>query len=231
MKRTILAIAFSALSATSFANGNGPVASAGAAAQANASAAAVGLNHNSVTGYTSGYAVGNANSSYGVGGNATALSGQGGTAYGGSGGTVFSFPYQGVNINAAPPAQQTVTNNGRTQIETVPNIYAPNIYPTAPCMGSTSAGAGWLGFGMSGGTSWTDRECQLMEASRNAPTPADRIYVWCKSESAKGAPSCAGLQPEPAATTGSVPTERDRRADATVRTGGGAPGADVWSGR
>ena len=230
MKRTILAVALSALSATAFANGNGPVASAGAAAQANASAAAVGLNHNSVTGYTSGYAVGNANSAYGVGGNATALSGQGGTAYGGSGGTVFSFPTQAVTLGGVP-AQQTITNNGRTQIETVPNIYAPNIYPTAPCMGSTSAGAGWLGFGMSGGTSWTDRECQLMEASRNAPTPADRIYVWCKSESARGAPSCAGMQPEPTSTTGSVPAERDRRADATVRTGGGAPGADVWSGR
>ena len=116
-------------------------------------------------------------------------------------------------------AQQTVTSNGRTQIENVPSVYAPNIYPTAPCMGSSSVGAGWVGFGMSGGTSWTDTECQLQEAARNAPTPADRVYVWCKTAAAKGAPSCAGLQPEPTSTIGSISVERDRRADATVKTG------------
>lgn len=226
MKRTLLAVVLSTLSAASFATNGGNGANA-AAANANAGAAAIAGAQAGATALGLGQGGAGYGQGFGFGGASQAT---GGAAYGGTGGTVFSFPYQGVNINAAPPAQQTVTNNGRTQIETVPNIYAPNIYPTAPCMGSTSAGAGWLGFGMSGGTSWTDVECQIMEASRNAPTPADRVHVWCKSAHAAGAPSCAGLSPAPVAATGSVPAERDRRADATVRTGGGAPGADVWGG-
>lgn len=207
MKRIALAIALS-LSTAAFATGTPPVAPVSAQANAGASAQALGVgissasSYNSLFGYTSGYAVGNANSA------------QGGTGFG----TALSAPTQTVNVGGVP-AQQTVTHNGRSYVENVPNVYAPNIYPTAPCMGSSSAGAGWLGFGMSGGTSWVDRECQLMEASRNAPTPADRIYVWCKSESAKGAPSCAGLSPEPVAATPGVPVERERRADATVKTG------------
>jgi len=223
MKRTILAAILSTVSVATFATNNSPLppqANAASAASANAGASATGVgvgissNHNSVNGYTSGYAVGNANSAYGVGGNATAVSGQGGAGFG----TALSAPTQTVNIGGTP-AQQTITHNGRSYVENVPSVYAPNIYPTAPCMGSSSAGAGWLGFGMSGGTSWTDRECQLMEASRNAPTAADRTFVWCQSEFAKGSPSCVGLQPAFAATTGSVPVERERRADATVKTG------------
>ena len=235
MKRTVLAAILSTVSVATFATNNSPLppqANAASAASANAGASATGVgvgissNHNSVNGYTSGYAVGNANSAYGVGGNATAVSGQGGAGFG----TALSAPTQTVNIGGTP-AQQTITHNGRSSVENVPSVYAPNIYPTAPCMGSSSVGAGWVGFGMSGGSSWVDTECQLQEAARNAPTPADRVFVWCKTEAARGAPSCAGLQPEPTSTTSSVPTDRDRRADATVRTGGGAPGADVWSGR
>lgn len=230
MKRTILAAILSTVSVATFATNNSPLppqANAASAASANAGASATGVgvgissNHNSVNGYTSGYAVGNANSAYGVGGNATAVSGQGGAGFG----TALSAPTQTVNIGGTP-AQQTITHNGRSYVENVPSVYAPNIYPTAPCMGSSSVGAGWVGFGMSGGSSWVDTECQLQEAARNAPTPADRVFVWCKTEAAKGAPSCAGLTPEPVATTGSVPQERDRRADASVK--GGAPGTEVW---
>ena len=224
MKRTILAAILSTVSVATFATNNSPLppqANAASAASANAGASATGVgissNHNSVNGS----AVGNANSAYGVGGNATAVSGQGGAGFG----TALSAPTQTVNIGGTP-AQQTITHNGRSYVENVPSVYAPNIYPTAPCMGSSSVGAGWVGFGMSGGSSWVDTECQLQEAARNAPTHADRVFVWCKTEAAKGAPSCAGLTPEPVATTGSVPQERDRRTDASVK--GGAPGTEVW---
>lgn len=229
MKRTILAAILSTVSVATFATNNSPLppqANAASAASANAGASATGVgissNHNSVNGYTSGYAVGNANSAYGVGGNATAVSGQGGAGFG----TALSAPTQTVNIGGTP-AQQTITHNGRSSVENVPSVYAPNIYPTAPCMGSTSAGAGWVGFGFSGGTSWTDTECQLMEAARNAPTAADRVYVWCKSASAKGAPSCAG-QSEPVAAASPAPIERERLSDATVR-GSEAADASIWA--
>lgn len=218
---TILAVACSA----AFATGNGPQAP-----QANADAGAVGVgigvglseNHNSVTGYTSGYAVGNANSAYGVGGNATAVSGQGGTA--------LSAPTQTVGLNWYYPAYQTITHNGHSRVDTNAPAYAPNIYPTAPCMGSSSVGGNfgqWL-FGFSGGTSWTDTECQLQEAARNAPTLDDRVYVWCKTAAAKGAPSCAGIAPK-AENKATRPTVDARRAEvATVQSSGRPAPGFVW---
>lgn len=48
----------------------------------------------------------------------------------------------------------------------VATAYAPNIAPTAVCMGSTTAGAQGMSFGVSLGTSWTDSNCMLLEQVR-----------------------------------------------------------------
>ncbi len=229
MNRLAVAAAVSlAFSTSAFATGGGLPPQANAAAQANSLAASQAIagaaaNSGAFAGASnSGAAYGNVNAAQG--GNATALSGQGGAGFG----AAVSAPVQSVTFNGTP-AQQTITHNGRQYIENVPNVYAPNIYPTAPCMGSTSVGAGWVGFGFNGGSSWVDTECQLMEGSRNAPTPADRVYVWCKSASAQGAPSCAGLQPQAAANPPTLAPERvSRLEDATVRA---APGTEVWATR
>lgn len=212
MKRTIAVAVLGAFCGSALATNGGQqlnAASANAAASAKASARATGVGVG--TGGTAKAAGGAGFGFGGAGGIGQGFGGAGGNAEGGQG--------FGGSVNYSVPPYQTVTSNGRTQVETVPNVYAPNIYPTASCMGSSSAGAGWLGFGFSGGTSWRAIQCEIQEAARNAPTPADRIYVWCKSEAAQGAPSCAGLQPEPASTTGSIPVERERRVDATVKTG------------
>jgi hypothetical protein len=82
---------------------------------------------------------------------------------------------------------------------------------TANLVGSTSAGGSGVGFGLSFGTSWVDEECQKMEAARNAPTPGDRVHVWCQSKFAAASPSCA--KGAAAAKTGSV-AQPDVRASA-----------------
>lgn len=48
----------------------------------------------------------------------------------------------------------------------VSTAYAPNIMPTAVCMGSTSMGGQGMSFGFSLGTSWTDANCMLLEQVR-----------------------------------------------------------------
>ena len=48
----------------------------------------------------------------------------------------------------------------------VATAYAPNIAPTAVCMGSTTAGGQGMSFGVSFGTSWTDSNCMLLEQVR-----------------------------------------------------------------
>ncbi len=210
MKRAIAVAVLGAFCGTALANGGQQLNAARANANAAAKATGVGI----------------ANAKGGAGG-----IGMGGAGYGGIGqGFGGAASAAGGSVNYSVPAYQTITSNGRTQIETVPNVYAPNIYPTASCMGSSSAGASWLGFGMSGGSSWEAVECQIQEASRNAPTAADRVFVWCKSAHAKGAPSCAGIVGPADKQAVVAPIDSRRATAATVNDSGWkpAPGADVW---
>ncbi len=76
-----------------------------------------------------------------------------------------------------------------------PTVFAPNVAPTAPCMGGTSAGGSGTGFGLSFGTSWTDDECNTRETARlfhAMNLRADALAILCSSAYAAAAPSCAG---------------------------------------
>ncbi len=56
---------------------------------------------------------------------------------------------------------QDIQYSGEYSIKSVPNVSAPALTTTLTetCMGSTSAGAGWVGFGFSFGTTWRDSAC------------------------------------------------------------------------
>lgn len=112
---------------------------------------------------------------------------------------------QPLTINNTLPSQQaapvTVNNNlpaqpeprGKIDVRTVPNVFAGNVYPTAPCMGSSSVGASALGWGAAIGTSWADHECGKRETARsfqNLGLTANAIAVLCSSEYAAVAPVC-----------------------------------------
>lgn len=92
-------------------------------------------------------------------------------------------------------------SGGYTQrIENTPNAIAPNIYPSANCHGSSSAGGGIPGFGISIGTSWQDEDCQHRETARSffqMGMKADAVAVLCASPFAKDAPACVALAPKP----------------------------------
>lgn len=77
-----------------------------------------------------------------------------------------------VGANAQQKANVTVTNTGPTYTTTtpkktsvdfknVPDVSAPGLTTTMTetCMGSTSGGVAWLGFGITGGTTWRDGRC------------------------------------------------------------------------
>jgi hypothetical protein len=73
------------------------------------------------------------------------------------------------NANSGNNSAQSVTVNGDTyQASKIPvaTAYAPNIAPTAVCMGSTSAGVQGMSVGVSIGSSWTDKNCMLLEQVR-----------------------------------------------------------------
>jgi len=88
----------------------------------------------------------------------------------------------------AEPAQREAIN-----VRTVPTVITGNVYPTAPCMGSSTVGAAALGWGASVGTSWSDHECGKRETARsfqNLGLTQDAIAVLCSSEYAAVAPIC-----------------------------------------
>lgn len=74
--------------------------------------------------------------------------------------------------SVATTAQSTsLTVQGDTTNYQAPRIpvasaFAPNIMPTSPCMGSSSAGGQGMSFGFSIGTSWVDENCQRLEQIR-----------------------------------------------------------------
>lgn len=73
------------------------------------------------------------------------------------------------NANSGNNSAQSVNVEGDTyEARRIPvaTAYAPNIAPTAVCMGTSSAGAQGVTFGISVGTSWTDDNCMLLEQVR-----------------------------------------------------------------
>lgn len=93
----------------------------------------------------------------------------------------------------------TVTDSGQMQysgkyeVKNVPSVFSGNVYPTSPCMGSSTVGGAGVGFGFSVGTSWKDDECGIRETARSfrgMGLDADALAVLCTSEYAKAAPSC-----------------------------------------
>lgn len=52
-------------------------------------------------------------------------------------------------------------------LRNVPNVNAPPLTTSNDtCMGSSSVGAGWVGMGISVGTTWTDKNCLMLKNSR-----------------------------------------------------------------
>jgi len=100
-----------------------------------------------------------------------------------------------LTVNEAPIPANTVERieQGTLNVRSVPNVFGGNVYPTAPCMGSSTVGAAALGWGASVGTSWSDHECGKRETARsfqNLGLTADAVAVLCSSEYAAVAPVC-----------------------------------------
>ena len=83
--------------------------------------------------------------------------------------------------------------SGKYEVRNVPSVFSGNVYPTAPCMGSSTVGAAGVGFGVSFGTSWTDDECGKRELSRSFQNLADPISakeILCSSKYADVVTAC-----------------------------------------
>ena len=149
--------------------------------------------------------------------------------------------------DAAASAAQAASNQPTNFELKTPGIASvPNIYPTSPCMGSTSAGVSFMVGAVSGGTSWKDDDCSYRETARmfdQLGYKNDGLAVMCESAYAKNAPSCkkiaaaeakaaqpvaAPVQQSPApaapATVAVAPQQDDKRkTDATIKSVAATP--------
>ena len=116
-----------------------------------------------------------------------------------SGGNSLSNGGNSLTVNAAPIPTQTTTRIEQSDytVKNVPSVFSGNVYPTAPCMGSSTVGGAGVGFGFSVGTSWKDDECGIRETSRSFSglgMKEDALAVLCTSEYAKAAPACVARE-------------------------------------
>jgi len=110
-----------------------------------------------------------------------------------------NFTINEAPIPAVTSTYQRIEQNDYT-IRNVPNVFSGNVYPTAPCMGSSTVGGAGVGFGLSVGHSWTDDECGIRETSRSfngLGMKDDALKVLCMSKYAAAAPSCAIVSTQP----------------------------------
>ena len=95
-----------------------------------------------------------------------------------------SGSYSGGNTQSI---NTTVNTNypDKQRIYNVPNVNLTGIYPTSPCMGSSSVGGSGVGFGFGIGTSWTDDECSRREYARSFQGLGETktaVEILCKSK-------------------------------------------------
>lgn len=90
----------------------------------------------------------------------------------------------------------TVLENNESR-NPVNSAYAPSVYSTNQCTGSTTLGGQGITVGFSFGTTWTDKDCALMKVASDfeqAGYKHDALVIRCQSTLAELAPSCKALK-------------------------------------
>lgn len=136
------------------------------------------------------------------------------------------------NANSGNNSNQTVTVQGDSyEAARIPvsTAYAPNIMPTAVCMGSSSGGVQGASFGVSIGSSWTDDNCMLLEQVRTvAAVIGDRetaqemmcdVAAYANARARTGKPCAGDVKPVLTATV----TQPATKAEAAAGYAGNDP--------
>ena len=107
---------------------------------------------------------------------------------------------QSVSVTTTAAGGQASAIGGASSViitEQAPSVYAPNLSTTLTetCMGSTSAGAGWFGFGGTFGSTWSDDTCvRRLDARQMAALGEVAIAkeLMCQSDEVREAAKRAG---------------------------------------
>ena len=103
-------------------------------------------------------------------------------------------------------ADNSVTNAvafNATRNNNTPGVYLGGLYPSANCMGVGNLGVSAPGFGIGGGKSYPDPECDKRETARSFMAlgyPQEALFILCSTQAARVLARCpyeALPEPEP----------------------------------
>jgi len=97
-----------------------------------------------------------------------------------AGAQVTTAPVQSLTLQAAPYPTDT-----KTTVRNSPQVFAPSMQPTTPCTSVVSGGMSVVGFGLSLGGSYEDKECTRREFARvlaQMGYPDAGLAVLCRNE-------------------------------------------------
>lgn len=90
-----------------------------------------------------------------------------------------------VGVNAIAIAGGAGGSGGTQRIETTPDVNAPMISGGNPCVVGMSAGISVTGFGLSGGSMYQDKECELRQQAAllaNMGLRSEAVAILCQND-------------------------------------------------
>lgn len=153
----------------------------------------------------------------GVAGASAGAASQAGAQSGAIGAIIQGAPQ--LNI-AGAPATTAAYQDYNANIRNVPNVIAPNVYPTANCLNAASIGVGVVGVGVTGGTGFEVMNCNLRETARivaalpanDTPRVKQAMALLCMQDFLVNTPLCVqpGQQPAAAQKTSAADPRKEQ---------------------
>lgn len=101
--------------------------------------------------------------------------------------------------DSASSANNSITfEAAQRAYKNTPDVNLGGLFPSSSCMGVANAGVSGAGFGIGGGKSYVDTECDKRETARSFAAlgyTAEALTILCSTEAAQVLPVCPGSPP------------------------------------
>ncbi len=101
---------------------------------------------------------------------------------------------QSQNVTVNNNQSGDLRHSGEYTVKSAPTVIGGSNSPSANCHGTSNVGLSLAGFGISLGSSWKDKDCQVVQTAMSMMALGlreDAIAVLCQVEHVKVAPVCS----------------------------------------
>jgi hypothetical protein len=114
----------------------------------------------------------------------------------------------GAGGDAASSADNSITFEASKTYKHTPDVSLGGIFPSSSCMGVANLGVSGVGFGVGGGKSYVDKECDKRETARSFGAlgyATEALVILCSTEAAQVLDSCPRAAVAPPAVACDAP--------------------------